>query len=230
MTLRLIGGSVFGLLVTLLLFSFMVQLVMTDTSQAIFSEAVTQMRFIEPAQEPPLESEAQTEESTAQESAEPLPMDQLIPVVSAPIAAQPALSEVAVAEPLVHDFAPDIAAPKSTWSVPVSGDGFNEGEKGKGFIEVVPLATRRPNIPEQAWQHKIDGWVRVAFRLTKEGRTADVRVLDANPGGIFEENVIRAVEDWLYDMRELDHKGDLILTQKIELFWRDYPDNSPYLD
>ncbi|MBA53826.1 MAG: hypothetical protein CMK89_05165 [Pseudomonadales bacterium] len=231
---RWLGGVLLGSVVTLLLFSFMLKLVMSDSTQELMTEAVTQMQFIELPEEPP-PPEAESDTAMVEDAVEPMQTRELIPVLSAPIQA-PTLTrpDVAAQAPALQDFAPSIAGPQSNWSVPVSGDGFAEGEKGKGYMEVVPLATRRPNIPERAWQHKINGWVRVAFRLTREGRTADVRVLDAHPGGVFEDNVVRAVEDWLYDMRDLDigagAKGELILTQKIELFWRDYPDNSPYLD
>ena len=230
MIFRWLGGTLLGAVITLLLFSFMLKLVMSDSTEVLLNEAVTQMQFID-LPEPPTPTEDEPDSSTTEAAEAPMETRDLIPVVSAPIQAQAVPSpDVAMQAPSLQDFAASIPGPQSNWSVPVSGDAFAEGEKGKGYIEVIPLATRRPNIPERAWRHKIDGWVRVAFRLTPEGRTADVRVLDAHPGGVFEDNVVRAVEDWLYDMRDLKVKGDLILTQKIELFWRDYPDNSPYLD
>ncbi|RLU01066.1 energy transducer TonB [Ketobacter sp.] len=227
---RLLAGALLGVVVSMLLFGFMLQLVRSDQVEVLLAEAVTELRIVDLPAEPPPDTAVETSTATEPQSAPPQASD-LIPVLAAPLQAQAApLPLPAVAVPSLRDFAPTIAAPHSGWSAPLSGDGLQEGEKGRGYIEVVPLATRRPNIPERAWQHKIDGWVRVAFRLTREGRTADVRVLDAHPGGVFEENVVRAVEDWLYDMRDLDHAGELILTQKIQLFWRDYPDNSPYLD
>ena len=70
----------------------------------------------------------------------------------------------------------------------------------------------------------------VAFTLTPEGRTKNVRILDSYPRGIFEEKTIKAVEDWLYDMRDVRVKGEIILTQRIELKWKDYPNNNLRLD
>ena len=231
MIIRWFGGILLGVAATLALFGFMLKLVTADRTQEMLSEAVTQMRFVDVPDEPPPKPDAESNPAHTPESPQPLASRDLLPVLQAPVKPQPqAVSDVAVPTPMPQDFAPSLPGPQSSWSVPVAGDSFAEGEKGRGYVEVIPIATRRPNIPERAWQHKIDGWVRVAFRLTAEGRTADVRVLDAHPGGVFEETVIRAVEDWLYDMRDIQYKGDLILTQKIELFWRDYPDNSPYLD
>ena len=102
---------------------------------------------------------------------------------------------------------------------------------GRGFVEVVPFNTRRPNVPDAAWQNKVDGWVLVAFSVTPEGRTKDIRVLDAKPRGVFEEKVIAAVEDWTYRVSFYGQvSGQLVLTQKVEVQWKDYPQNMPNVD
>ena len=98
-------------------------------------------------------------------------------------------------------------------------------------MEVVPYDTRRPNVPEVAWRNRIDGWVLVAFSVTPEGRTKDVRVLDANPRGVFEDKVIAAVRDWQYQIRfKGKQRGDLVLTQRVEVSWKNYPYNLPHVD
>ena len=71
----------------------------------------------------------------------------------------------------------------------------------------------------------------VAFSVTSQGRTRDVRVLDASPRGVFEEKVMAAVEDWTYRISASDDiKGDIILTQKVEVRWQNYPQNLPNVD
>lgn len=224
---RLLGSSALALLVTILLFSFMVKLVAGDSARQMVDQAITQMQFVALPEEPP---EPPPEPDTATPAALPAANESaLMPVASVPQVPAPALDALP-AVPQLRNMAVNAPAPGANWSMPLEADGFEAGEKGKGYVEVVPLATRRPNIPERAWRNKIDGWVLVAFTLKPDGRTANVRVLDANPGGVFEDNVVRAVQDWLYDMRDVKRKGDLILTQKVELSWRDFPDNSPYLD
>lgn len=103
--------------------------------------------------------------------------------------------------------------------------------KGKaGFREILPRATRQPNIPEYAWKNKIDGWVLVAFSVNTLGDVENVRVLDANPKGVFEENVIASVKHWVYSPADIGGKKVKVqLTQKIELFWKDYPNNNKQL-
>ena len=105
------------------------------------------------------------------------------------------------------------------------------GQDGRGFVEVVPFNTRRPNVPDAAWQNKIDGWVLVAFSVTPQGRTRDVRVLDARPRGVFEEKVVAAVEDWTYRVNFYGEvTGKMVLTQKVEVQWKNYPQNLPNVD
>ncbi len=105
------------------------------------------------------------------------------------------------------------------------------GNNAQAYVEVVPIGTRMPNVPELAWKNKINGWVLVAFNVRQSGRTENIRVLDASPRGVFEEKVVAAVEDWLYSVKyfgELD--GEIILTQKVEVEWRNYPNNFLSLD
>jgi len=73
--------------------------------------------------------------------------------------------------------------------------------------------------------------VLVAFSLTSDGRTRNVRVLDANPRGIFEQKVIAAVKDWQYKLNYSGNtKGEVILTQKVEVNWKNFPQNIPNVD
>ncbi len=116
------------------------------------------------------------------------------------------------------------------WNTPLSAEAVNILEEGgagaQGYVEVVPIGTRMPNVPELAWKNKIDGWVLVAFNVKADGRTKNIRVLDANPRGVFEEKVIAAVEDWLYSIQYFGElKGDIVLTQKVDVEWKNYPNN-----
>src|SRR5690606_8911056 len=126
------------------------------------------------------------------------------------------------------------AASGDSWRAPMGAGGVAVGTPGgdaQGYIEVVPFDTRRPNVPTVAWENKIDGWVLVAFAVTPAGRTRDVRVLDASPRGVFEEKVIAAVEDWTYRVSFSGQvTGSIVLTQKVEVHWKNYPQNLPNVD
>lgn len=101
----------------------------------------------------------------------------------------------------------------------------------QGFIEITPFATRRPNIPDVAFENQLNGWVLVIFNVSPQGRTRNIKVLDASPKGIFEQDVVRAISYWHYDVQDLIKNGrDLVLTQKIQLDWQHYHQNLPYED
>jgi protein TonB len=127
-----------------------------------------------------------------------------------------------------------VQAGSGGWSAPLAAGDIAViagGKDAQGFVEVVPFNTRRPNVPEVAWQNKINGWVLVAFNVTPQGDTRNIRVLDAKPRGVFEEKVIAAVEDWTYRVSFSGQaKGNLVLTQKVEVQWENYSLNMPNVD
>lgn len=101
----------------------------------------------------------------------------------------------------------------------------------QGFIEITPFATRRPNIPDVAFENQLNGWVLVIFNVSPSGTTRNIKVLDASPKGIFEQEVVRAIGHWHYDVKDLIKNGqDLVLTQKLQLEWQNYHQNLPYDD
>lgn len=129
----------------------------------------------------------------------------------------------------------EIVGTGDRWNAPLGSDAVgileSRGIGAEGFVEVVPISTRKPNVPELAWKNKINGWVLVAFNVTPDGRTRNIRVLDANPRGVFEEKVIAAVEDWLYSVRfSGERKGEVVLTQRVGVEWKDFHLNMPNVD
>ncbi|MCC2606984.1 energy transducer TonB [Planctobacterium marinum] len=140
--------------------------------------------------------------------------------------------------PISEDFLPGPVTPglkfglgSASEAIQTAGELLSQfGEDTReGFIEITPFATRRPNIPELAWRHQLNGWVLVAFNVSPQGQTRHIRVLDAHPKGVFEAEVIRAIKLWRYDVSDIVKDGqDVVLTQKIALQWQHYPQNSPY--
>jgi len=210
-----------ALVVTIALFIFM-QLLIENRQNAD-----TILPVFEPIEiVPPRQLLQQPELVPAQqEQAEPM-MDELLIPIPAP-------------QPSIKMELPDlglemgdlkVSGNGNRWNTPLSTEAVNILEEGgvgaQGYVEVVPIGTRMPNVPELAWVNKIDGWVLVAFNVKPDGRTKNIRVLDANPRGVFEEKVTAAVEDWLYSVQYFgDTKGDIVLTQKVEVNWKNYPSN-----
>jgi protein TonB len=75
------------------------------------------------------------------------------------------------------------------------GYGTGKGFKGKPLI---PLSTARPQMPEWACKQKLRGWVEVVFTVMPSGRVQDVRLVDADPRGVFEAAAIESISHWIY--------------------------------
>jgi TonB family protein len=221
-----------ALLITVLIFLFMRSLIEAgkqESVQLVVHENVQILRQQEPEEEEPEETDESPEEPPEEPAMDPLDVIRVTPPTP-----QPATElEIPALDLAVGDI--EIRAAGDRWSAPLGAGAVNVGtgvgQDSRGYVEVVPFNTRRPNVPEVAWHNRIDGWVLVAFTVTPEGRTRDVRVLDARPRGVFEESVIAAVEDWQYRLEFSSRNPySVTLTQKVEVEWKNYPQNLPNVD
>jgi TonB family protein len=225
--LRLLPAFIFALGFTLAIFLFMQGLIHRSEEGSITLPVYHRVEILRQQPEPETPKE-QTQRDEAP-VAEPL-MDAL---ELAPPAPQPTNElEMPALDLGLSDIA--VRPVGSSFSAPLGAAGVNipgGGQDAQGFVEVVPYNTRRPNVPEVAWQNKISGWVLVAFTVTPRGETRTVRVLDANPRGVFEEKVVAAVQDWQYSVRfSRQTDANVVLTQRVEVRWQDYPNNLPNVD
>ncbi len=228
---RVIPAFAGALAITVAIFLFMQSLIQRgkeENVQVAVYQDVQMYRQERPEEEPePQEDQPDTPPEEPQTDVmEPLS-------VKPPVPAPAARPEVPALDLAVGDL--QIQAVGSRWSAPLSSNAISVagggGRDAQGYVEVVPFNTRRPNVPEVAWQNKINGWVLVAFSVDKEGRTRNIRVLDAKPRGVFEEKVIAAVEDWNYRVSFSGKSaGSVVLTQKVEVRWENYPQNLPNVD
>ena len=203
-------------IITYTLFTLMYRLIHRDENRNAMLDNLPIVELYEQKkleQEPEAEKEIEPEEPELPELA-PVMSSILTPTVNLelpPMVLQAGLLDIAVS----GNWAPPLGNEVAT------GDSDAAGEKNTGFRTIIPISTRQPNVPKIAWENKIDGWVLVSFVVSKKGRVSKIRVMDAYPKGVFEEYVIASVENWLYSSM----KNPIQLTQKIELFWKDYPNN-----
>ena len=75
-----------------------------------------------------------------------------------------------------------------------------KGSYGIGEIDhpLTPLVQVPPIYPMRARRRGIEGWVKVRFIVTEEGRVEDIRVLASRPQKIFDRPVLRCVSDWRF--------------------------------
>jgi len=226
---RFFAALVGAIIITVAIFLFMQTLIESRQQQDVVLPLHT---LVEMPREKPEEEEPEPEEKPIEEPLQEPIMESLSVAPSTP---EPAPDlEISTPDMLVGDISFQAAGDR--WRGPVGLGGVavaaaGGGEDAQGYIEVIPYDTRKPNVPEVAWQNKISGWVLVAFRVTGDGSTTDVRVMDANPRGVFEEKVVAAVEDWRYRVNFYGKdSGSVVLTQRVEVSWENFPTNMPNVD
>jgi protein TonB len=65
--------------------------------------------------------------------------------------------------------------------------------------DVIPLVRINPEYPRRAQSRGTEGWVQFEFTITPAGTVKDVKVIDAEPKGIFEEAATKAIMRWKYN-------------------------------
>lgn len=195
----------FGL--TLALFSFMAWMVdhkpvkSTDLVETLSvdmvmmeQESETQVRHREPPK-PPQEPEVLPQPTTAPTAT--APVDQLQPMASLqPMGLDTAVSGIAVNAPKFGTFKGDaVSAP----AIPSASGGNNQ--------QLMPIYRSEPRYPPRAQRRRLEGKVVLSFTIDGSGRTQDIKVVQANPEGIFEQEAIRALTKWKYQPQVVDGKG-----------------------
>lgn len=107
---------------------------------------------------------------------------------------------VAVAAPVET-----IAAPRVTHAVRLAGGPSAVGAPSDTMK--TPLVRVEPQYPPRAAERGVEGWVEVGFTVTADGGTTDVRVIAADPPGVFNRAAIKAVRRWKYKPEVVDGKA-----------------------
>ncbi|MFT0212083.1 energy transducer TonB [Pseudomonas sp. F1_0610] len=79
----------------------------------------------------------------------------------------------------------------------------NEGGGGSpgDDSEVIPLNEVLPVYPDQARRRGIEGYVKLAFTITRDGRVENIRVVDSSPRNVFDREARRAATRWRFAPR-----------------------------
>jgi TonB family protein len=76
-----------------------------------------------------------------------------------------------------------------------------QAQRAASFVSASSLTRTRyvpPDFPLEARQRGIDGWVDLQFLVNTDGSVGDVKVVGAQPVGVFEQVAIDAVRRWHY--------------------------------
>lgn len=73
----------------------------------------------------------------------------------------------------------------------------------------VALSQPPPRYPPRALKQRIEGWVLVGFTIRTDGSVDDVRVLDAQPEGLFDREAVGSMQRWRFQP-----PGEAIIAQR----------------
>lgn len=85
------------------------------------------------------------------------------------------------------------------------GNGLKGGlalESGDG--EYLPIVKVAPIYPRRALSRGIEGYVIVEFTVTKQGSVKNIKVVEAQPEGVFNQAAIEAAKKFKYKPRVID--------------------------
>ncbi|MDX1497742.1 MAG: energy transducer TonB [Salinisphaeraceae bacterium] len=194
-----LGGA---LLITLILFWVMQQLIAPPDEIPRPPQSVNSVEIVEikPKQE---DSTSDQASSAAPPSAPPPPSLPSLSNISIPVQQAPSVN-VSMPQP---EISADVGTGQSFgdafggFGTAGSGSGSEGFGQGKGFKgkPLVPLSTARPQAPERACKMGIEGWIEIVYVVTGEGRVRDIKIIDADPRGVFEAATVESVSEWLYE-------------------------------
>ena len=222
-----VGGALcIALLVVLVLFCLMQAMIAPP--EAPLDEA---RRAAEIVTAPPPERPQQTQQALAQAPPPPPPAPAALarPEIPLPAAAAVTPSEIDVAMPASLSGGPTLGSGSFAGFVAGGGNGTGSGGggygQGQGFSgkPLVPLSTARPQMPDWACKRKIQGWVEVVFTVMPNGRVRDVRIVDADPRGVYEAAAVESVSNWIY----ASHDNAREVKQRVEMDPADCAYNYP---
>lgn len=89
--------------------------------------------------------------------------------------------------------------------IPMQSSGFGGSmltglqiAKGEISTNVIPLVRIPPTYPMRAANRHIEGWVKVEFTITTEGKVKDAVVIASHPGSIFNRAALKAIRRWKF--------------------------------
>jgi periplasmic protein TonB len=195
---RLAVGLLLALLINLGLFTLMHLMTSSERVERNAMEDIQLLDFVRVKKE----SVTETKERQLPEKPKPPektpPPPKIMPPTQQVKAPTPKMNVPNIKVPLNIAGGPYLGEFSAAPTAPVSPDAIDE------YAQVAPLVRIPPRYPRSASRRGIEGVVKVAFTITKEGRVANPRVLQANPVGVFDKAALRAIKKWKFNPKMVD--------------------------
>lgn len=116
-------------------------------------------------------------------------------------------------------MAQSLSLPPLDFSVKGSGPGVGYGGNQSGGA--IPLVRMQPPYPRKAALQRIEGWVDLKYDVTSMGTVRNIRVIKANPIGVFEKSATQAMMKWKFKPRIEDGQSvdqrDMMVRMEFKL-------------
>jgi protein TonB len=187
-----------AVLVSFCLFALIPKLAQQKLPRQLPARRTPARLFTEPPPEPEIPKEQRIEEPEEQ------PLQQL--------QAQVPLKPKIVQAPELDYAPPRVALNMSTVGPPAPLSDLAAVYK-PGDLDKAPMLHLhvKPLYPYRAQRMNITGYVVVEYDVRPDGTVGEIRILESNPPGIFDDAVLKAVRKWKYHPGEL--LGDQVTTR-----------------
>lgn len=195
---RLAVGLFFALLINLGLFTMMHLMTSSDRIERNAIEEVQLLDFVRVKKDTVTEiKERQLPEKPKLPEKTP-PPPKMVPPTQQVKAPAPKMAAPNIKVPLNIAGGPYLGEFSAAPSNPVAPAAVAD------YAQVTPLVRIPPRYPRNASRRGIEGVVKVAFTISKEGRVVNPHVLTANPAGVFDKAAIKAIKKWKFNPKIVD--------------------------
>lgn len=151
---------------------------------------------VEPQPETPPAQQAPQPPSTPQVASLDLAVPKLASNISISAASAPSLQGLS-AQAVTQSAPPAPAAA----SAPAASAASSALSAANNDAEVIPLNEVLPVYPDNARRRGIEGYVKLAFTITPDGKVENVRVVESSPKNVFDREARRAAVRWRFAPR-----------------------------
>ncbi len=101
-----------------------------------------------------------------------------------------------------------------------TGQGTGKSVYKPGEIDgkLQVLKKTPPEYPASARRRNIEGWVKVQFIVNTHGQPEQIRVVSAEPRGVFDANALRAISQWRFRPGQVQGRAVRVLVQQTIRF------------
>lgn len=141
--------------------------------------------------------EPQPETPPAQQAPQPPRTPQMASLDLAVPQLSSSISVSAASAPSLQGLTAQVAAPAAPSAPPATA----AESAPSNDAEVIPLNEVLPVYPDSARRRGVEGYVKLAFTITPNGKVENVRVVESSPANVFDREARRAAVRWRFTPR-----------------------------